>query len=57
MLNVLKKLVGYENVRVENNKIYVFSSKNNTFIYFASLVTIETFSYNELQTSLEKYGY
>jgi hypothetical protein len=62
VLNVLKNKVGSNNVRVELSKVYIFLPSQNAFVFFTTLIALESYKYDskngwtELDEALEEFS-
>jgi hypothetical protein len=63
VLNVLKNMVGEDNVRIELSKIYIFVKSQNAFVFFKTKMVLESYQYDnesgwhELENDISEYGY
>ncbi len=63
VLNVLKNLVGTDNVRVETSSVYIFVKQQNAFVFFQTRIALESYKYDketgwsELEDDISEYGY
>jgi hypothetical protein len=63
VLNVLKNMVGSDNIRVEHSSVYLFVKAQNAFVFFINNLALGSYKYDkhtgweELENDIAEYGY